>query len=304
MNLKYLDAVYNLNQSLTKPPEQAVLLALTFRKNQETLLCCPSVENLITMTHFSERTIKRALNRLRAKGYIDWDTGGFKSKRRRKDGQLLANEYKIAFKKIFEQAEQEKAKRENAKQNADGKDVNSDINRVVNSNATMCTSDTQQSVTAAPDSVHERHTAECHSGTPTEIITENKQPKDNRNESGSGLSTGNVFDAALSDMEIVPPPSKEERLTEQQRQAKEESTTEKLLRICGFEKGTDKYKANAISFTKMLLKIDAIYPGRAREIVYQFESEMRQGEMKGIRKLAAYLMSRLKDELPPSPPNP
>ena len=295
MTWKYLDAVYNLNQSFTTASEQAVLLALTFRENPKTLLCCPGQTNLTLMTHIKKRAIQKALNGLKAKGYITWETGGFKSKRRKKGGQLLANEYRINFKKIFEQAEQEKANRQNAKQSVAAKDVNSNINRVMNSDA----SNTLQCAPDAHDSVHEPHTAVRTRCTPTEIIKGNKKPKDNRKGSGSGLSIGNAVYGVLRDMDIAPPPSNEDREAQQQKNIVEDHTA-MALRICGIEKGSPEYKANYNTFKDKLSKIDAVDPGCAQDILYQFESEKRQGELKDIRNLAALLTDRLNGALQPS----
>jgi len=61
----------------------------------------------------------------------------------------LSNYYYIDVDKIFRLAEIAREKRENAKQSVAAKDANSDINRVVNSDAAVRTGDTQQSVTAA-----------------------------------------------------------------------------------------------------------------------------------------------------------
>lgn len=300
MTWKYLDAVYNLNQSFTTASEQAVLLALTFRENPKTLLCCPRQDNLILMTHIKKRTIQKALNGLKAKGYITWETGGFKSKRRKKGGQLLANEYRINFKQIFEQAKQEKANRQNTKQSVAARDVNSDINRVMNSDA----SNTLQCAPDAHDSVHEPHTAVRTRCTPTEIIKGNKKPKDNRKGSGSGLSIGNAVYGVLRDMDIAPPPSNEDRVVEQQKQVVEKQVVEELtataLNLCKITEGFQEYKANYNTFRKLLSKLEEVQPGCAQDILYQFESEKRQGELKGIRNLAALLTDRLNGALQPS----
>ena len=60
--------------------------------------------------------------------------------------------------------------------------------------------------------------------------------------------------------------------------------------IYNIERGTDAYRDNYRAFSSAMLKlgIDSSW-----DVVHTFASELRQGEMDGIRNLAALLMSRL-----------
>ena len=99
-------------------------------------------------------------------------------------------------------------------------------------------------------------------------------------------------------MGIELPPSMDKRLTEQLAMTAE-STLEKALRICGLTKGTAEYKANYDSIGSWIRRVDAVSPGCSVDMVCQFDSEMRQGEMKNVRNPAALLMSRLKAAIEP-----
>ena len=62
------------------------------------------------------------------------------------------------------------------------------------------------------------------------------------------------------------------------------------LEVCGLAPGTEPYRANYRTFSGTMLRLGK---ERSMEIVRTFASELRQGEMAGIRNLPALLMKRL-----------
>ena len=99
MGYKLADAVYRLKKGATTPSEQAVLLALAFRANDNTLFCYPRQETLSDMTHLSRSTVIAALRSLKARGFVDWKKGG-KTVKRRKGGHLVSNDYRLNVENI------------------------------------------------------------------------------------------------------------------------------------------------------------------------------------------------------------
>ena len=62
------------------------------------------------------------------------------------------------------------------------------------------------------------------------------------------------------------------------------------LEVCGLAPGTEPYRANYRAFSGAMLRLGM---ERSMEIIRTFASELRQGEMDGIRNLPALLMTRL-----------
>ena len=91
MGYKLASRVYGLDKELTSPSEQAVLLALAFRAKDETLPCYPKQETLVRMTHLSRSAVAAALNALREKNLISWQSGGLRNKKGR-FGRTLATD--------------------------------------------------------------------------------------------------------------------------------------------------------------------------------------------------------------------
>ena len=96
MGFKLTEAVYRLPKDATSPTEQAVLVALAFRANDQTERCFPTQGTLEEMTHLSRSAIANALNALRENGLLAWESGGFANKRG-KYGQALANSYRFTL---------------------------------------------------------------------------------------------------------------------------------------------------------------------------------------------------------------
>lgn len=93
MSMELLQDVYNIAAKVTSSSEQAVLAALAFCANHNNgLKCYPKIKTLHRMTHFDERTVERALNGLREKNFIEWETGGWAGDRT-PSGMTRSNEY-------------------------------------------------------------------------------------------------------------------------------------------------------------------------------------------------------------------
>ena len=269
MGFKLVEAVYRLDRNATTPSEQAVLLALAFRANDKTLLCYPKQETLVEMTHLSRATVAIALNALRQKGFLDWKSGG-PSKRRGKYGQVLANDYTLKL-----QARGEKSKI-------------SDEGHVQQSDMAMSSHKTRPCPAAGHSHVRQSDIAMSGSQTPTENTTgktsEITSPIPNRNDSGSESD----FDKALRSMGIGVPSREGAGMPPHSQ--REVSPLLMALEVCGLAPGTEPYRANYRTFSGTMLRLGM---ERSMEIVRTFASELRQGEMDGIRNLPALLMKRL-----------
>ena len=221
------------------------------------------------MTHLSRATVATALNALRQKGFLDWKSGG-PSKRRGKYGQVLSNDYTLKL-----QAKGEKSKI-------------SDEGHVQQSDMAMSSHKTRPCPAAGHSHVRQSDIAMSSSQTPTENTTdktsEMTSPIPNRNDSGSESD----FDKALKSMGIGVP-SREGAGMPPHAQ-KEVSPIQMALEVCGLVPGTEPYRANYRTFSGTMLRLGM---ERSMEIVRTFASELRQGEMDGIRNLPALLMKRL-----------
>ena len=94
MGFKLAEAVYKIGKDVTTPTEQAVLVALAFRANDNTLLCYPKQDTLVEMTHLSRSTVAAALKSLREKQFVSWLRGGNKVKYRGHGG-AVSNSYRL-----------------------------------------------------------------------------------------------------------------------------------------------------------------------------------------------------------------
>ena len=94
MGFKLAEAVYKIGREATTPTEQAVLVALAFRANDNTLLCYPKQDTLVEMTHLSRSTVAAALKSLHKKQFVSWVRGGNKVKYRGHGG-AVSNSYRL-----------------------------------------------------------------------------------------------------------------------------------------------------------------------------------------------------------------
>ena len=269
MGFKLVEAVYRLDRNATTPSEQAVLLALAFRANDRTLLCYPKQETLVEMTHLSRATVAVALNVLRQKGFLDWKRGG-PSKRRGKYGQVLANDYTLRL-----SAKGEKSKI-------------SDEGHVQQSDMAMSSHKTRPCPAVGHSHVQQSDMAMSGCQTPTENTTdktsEMTSPIPNRSDSGSESD----FDKALMSMGIGVPVREGAGTSPHSQRVG--SPLLMALEVCGLAPGTEPYRANYRAFSGAMLRLGM---ERSMEIIRTFASELRQGEMDGIRNLPALLMTRL-----------
>ena len=177
-------AVYKLDKDATTATEQAVLLALAFRANDQTLLCYPKQDTLAQMTHLHRATVAQCLNMLRQKGIIDWKSGGLKNKRGTQ-GRPLANDYRLNLAALGKMA------------------VDKGAQSVVQRDTAVSSSATQQCCPARHRSVVQGDTAVSSSTTPIErqqpIQKEDTSSISNRSVSNSD----SAFDKALRSVGVA-----------------------------------------------------------------------------------------------------
>ena len=271
MGFKLVEAVYRLDRNATTPTEQAVLLALAFRANDKTLLCYPKQDTIAEMTHLHRATVAQCLNALKARGLIDWKSGGFK--KRGRYGQALSNDYRL---KLSPAAPKGKTRGEGS---------------VAHGDAALPSTATPPCRAGRHRAVGQGDTALLPTATPTEKATEMESESLSPIPNRRGGESESGFDRALRSMGIGVPPGD---VTARPKPQLEESPLRMALDICGLTPGTEQYRDNYKSFTSVMLKLGM---ERSMEIVRTFASEMRQGEMDGVRSLPALLMSRLKQNL-------
>ena len=95
-------------------------------------------------------------------------------------------------------------------------------------------------------------------------------------------------------MGIAPAPGLEER-RQAQKQSCQEGPMAMAFRVCEIKKDTPEYNRNAETFRNCMRQIGDV--SRVMEILIQFESEKKQGEMKSVQNLAALLTIRLMEEV-------
>ena len=164
MGFRFVDAAYRLAKSDTSPVAQAVLVALAFRCNDATRQCYPKQETLEEMTHLARSTVKKGLNELKERGFLEWDSGGY-ANRRGKYGQPLSNSYRI---KLPESVMKEPEVAEEA-------------------NGAVAGIRPQQWPSHGYSSGRHTATAEAVTRPPTEINNINETPIPNRRETESGF---------------------------------------------------------------------------------------------------------------------
>ena len=91
MGFKWTEAVYKAFGPVkgVDKEEMSILVAIAHCTNDITNAGFPSTTTLGRMTHISRSTIFDRLNTLEAKGYLSYESGGFR------DGRQYANEYTI-----------------------------------------------------------------------------------------------------------------------------------------------------------------------------------------------------------------
>ena len=93
MGFKYTHRVYN-DVHDTSATEQQVLAVLAHFADDKIGFCFPSQGTLARQSHLHPATIKRRLNSLKKKGYLEWIPGG-----RKINGRSVSNLYKLRLPK-------------------------------------------------------------------------------------------------------------------------------------------------------------------------------------------------------------
>ena len=93
MGFKYTHRVYN-DVHDTSATEQQVLAVLAHFADDKTGFCFPSQGTLARQSHLHPATIKRRLNSLKKKGYLEWIPGG-----RKINGRSVSNLYRLRLPK-------------------------------------------------------------------------------------------------------------------------------------------------------------------------------------------------------------
>lgn len=258
MGFKLIERVYAMTDYEMSGTELSVLAALAFRANDKTLLCFPKQDTLAKMTHLARSTVAASLNELKKDGILEWDSGGLKNKRG-KGGGLLANSYRLNL--------PEKPKKANKAEVINNMSAGQDSVRLPD--ITVSASRTLQCPPPGHYSVRQPDT--------NINITSNTKPIPNRRESGLDLE----FEEAVKSMDLrvryAPPTT--------------ESPTAKIFRLCEIPESDIKMRAGCMkTLIPLVLKLNR---SKIDEILYAFESEKKQGEMKKVNNLFGLLVKRL-----------
>ena len=73
-----------------------------------------------------------------------------------------------------------------------------------------------------------------------------------------------------------------------------EDPAQLALTLAGVERGTQEATDNMRAYSSVILKLGI---SSSFDCLYQIESELRQGELKHIKNMPAFIMSRLKERL-------
>ena len=271
MGFKEVEKVYGLSRDLTTSAEQAVLLALAFRLDDNKHLCYPKQETLAKMTHLRRSTVARALNSLRAKGLIQWKSGGLANKKG-KYGKTLSNDYTLTL----------------PPQTA-GEGKKKGQPSVRPSDTPVSDHRTHQCPTIGHTSVRPSDTAVSDSRTPTEI---NNSHHNNDTIIRTPV-TASGFDGLTKELGSN---LSADRPT-QPKVDIESSPLHMALAICKLTPKTTEYRDNYRAFSKVMMEIGM---ERSMEIVRTIASAQRQGELDIIDSLPRLIMSRLKKAYNPT----
>ena len=295
MGFHLVENVYRLPFCTTNSLEQAVLVALAFRANDKTGLCYPSQVKLSDMTHFARSSIASALNKLREKGLIDWDTGGFRGKRGKK-GALRASTYTLHL---------------DAPQPPDAS------NHVRQADTAVSGNETPPCPAGGHRHVRQMDTAVSGNWTPTEKVNNknnrsepiNRTPGTDRKSGGvkkicEGVSVEGMFSIPQADDNRCDEINQQMGLNvpakDARRQKEREDEACKLgeiaTRVCGItQKNAHAWAHNAATFKNLILLFPKL--DDAREIINTFDSENKQGKNQELYNPAGALMARMKKGL-------
>ena len=269
MGFKYADRVYRCVKD-TSPTEQLVLLALAHCANDKTGECFPSLVTLVNRTHLGRSTVIRSLDVLKAKGLIRWASGG-----RKKGGRALSNLYALTLPKC---APRKAAS--NVDEDID-KSVDNDDGTVPQRDPYPSQSGTMHGPGAGLCRVPERDTIKNRT-----IIyhpDDHNPPPEAAGEMPGRFDFGVARrNGTLGDVLKRVGDAK----TEMQRTEIEKGPVALAL------EAVDRLdsKEDAKSFSIAMLRKNG---DDCREVIYEFASQRRQGEMENVKNLAALLMKRL-----------
>ena len=264
MGFKYTHRVYH-DVHDTTATEQQVLALLAHFVDDKTGLCYPSIETLARQSHLHRATVIRSLDSLKQKGYLKWISGG-----RKKKGRVLSNLYKLTLPKPA-------PKREETELAEFWEDVDNSASRVAHRDPHPSHSATPHSRTARPPTV-----AQCD----TIIHRSSKDHPGDHHPPSAGEVPGRfelgvarrdgTFDQIL----------KEVTASVQETKRTEKQSIVQLAMDAADTRDIEDRK----TFSLIMLRKN---PDVCREVIYQFESERRAGEMDKIRNLPALLTKRL-----------
>lgn len=95
MSIRRIESSYAtfLEDEVLSGTQMSVLLALAYTANEERGECCfPSDPTLSRLTHFTERAVRKAREKLRARKIITWESGG-----KSREGGNTSNRYTFLF---------------------------------------------------------------------------------------------------------------------------------------------------------------------------------------------------------------
>ena len=279
MGFKLVEAVYsNVPRNATSPTEQAVLVALAFRAkdNERHHACWPSKDMLSAMTHFGNSAIVDALNKLREKGYIMWESGGWTGARR-KGMTVLSNKYYI---KLPEAGKNDALPEKGSDRQADTA-VSAKRTQLYTPGGHSCIRQTVTGVSARRSQTENNN---------------NININPNRKESGSSLirrdpgsgeskTLGQCIDAMGVD-----------ELTKPDCYSPNHNKPPHLraLEICGITEDNPEYSNYRDKFRDVITDLQIV---RAHDVMDKVEGSIRQGELKSINNMGAFLMSQFNKSL-------
>ena len=267
MSVKMVQRVYRLGKKLTKPNEQAVLVALAFILHDDKNLCYPKRETLMQMTHLSNGALTTALNKLRENGLLTWVSGGLANKKG-KNGKTLSNAYTFTL-------PPETAVGKAGKSQPSGQQQGTPVD-----------------ITCPHQSPADGHTSGQQVST---AVASTCPPKNNNNKDNNKDDAVKTPDTAsdLNNLANNLGSAFTAKRTVQTPKDIEASPIRRALRLCNLTPNDPGYGDNFRIFSSVMSRIEEKYPGRSMEVIITLESAQRQHELDGINHMPRFITSRL-----------
>jgi hypothetical protein len=214
--------------------------------------------------------VKSALNGLRDKGLIDWQTGGIK--KRGRFGQMLANEYVLNLPVEKVKAEMEKKRK--------GRQADPALA-------------TTRPTPRPPDGQrlgHQKANALATRWPPTININKNNIEMEPPIPDGNGLNC----DKLLKKMGIEKKKVNVHSLQNEPSQKAKMSPVGKALNACGLKPGTDEYKKYNQDFSREMLWLGE---SEVTDLLQVFDSDVQQGKLKDCPSLPQEFLRRVKEKI-------